>query len=140
MKYVGIKSCRQKREALKRKGKIVRIYVSDLITKDCDRHLEFLNGNPYKYIQFMRHNGKTKGEIQARIDRFRWLVRYIQEVGYNIKKGQIVVADCGARLDGSHRAAILHWLGYYEVDVRMVKMNLTPDLEQHIKEQQYAYC
>lgn len=134
MKYVGIKSCREKREALNSPGTIVEVPVKDLIAGDCQRHLECFEGRPALYVKFYADRGKKAnlwhiGDVYDRM-----------KEGYDPAVGMITVSKNGCRLDGSHRAAALYHQGVKTVKVKMVDMQTTPELEKHIEEQRAKYC
>lgn len=140
MKYVGIKSCVQKRDALKREGKTIIVPVDFLVAGDCGRHLSVLRGNNDPYIKYQAECGKSGDQIVEKLARFRALKKSMEH-GYRPEKhGYITVSENGARLDGSHRAAILYESGVKEVPVKIVRMDMTPDLENHMKDQRDAYC
>lgn len=140
MKYVGIKSCEEKRKALKKKGIIATVFVNDLYGKDCERHLEYLykRRNPYK--DYYREQGRTNTWIRKKQREYSYLLESIMLTGYHPEKhGYITVSENGARLDGSHRVAILKWIGVKKVDVKVVPMKMTKDLEKHLEEQRAKF-
>jgi len=140
MKYVGIKSCKEKRKASNRGGKIVVVKTEDLIAGDCQRHLDYLEGNYRTYIIFHQNNGKSNDWIEARMQKFDELIESIRENGFDYSRGFVRVAEPGVRVDGSHRACICHHLGIDTLQCLEVKMKLTPALKKHLEEQRRAYC
>jgi len=141
VKYVGIKSCPQKRKALKREGKIQVVAVADLVARDCSRHLYVLAGYGREYTDYQLSTGKTPVEAEKKVRSYNKLCMALATRGYQPEKyGYITVSENGARLDGSHRAAWLLCRGVKEVEVRVVPMDMTPELEKHLEEQRRAYC
>lgn len=140
MKYVGIKSCKEKRDAVsraKRKGIKVTMRVDELIAGDCERHLDVLNGKYRKYIEY--YATRSGMWIKKKIAEFLRLKNQIEKNGYNYNKGYIIISNNGIRLDGSHRAAILYYLGYDKIEVLQIEMKMTSELEEHLREQHEKY-
>lgn len=136
MKYVGIRSCREKRDAVSRAardGVKVMLGMDDLIAGDCERHIGVLSGDYSQYINY--YSSKSKGWIKKRIAEFLRVKTQIEKHGYDYKKGYIIVSSNGARLDGSHRAAILYYLGYDKIEVLQIEMKMTAELEDHLRSQ-----
>lgn len=140
MKYVGIKSCPEKRDAVsraKRDGIKVTLRIDELIGGDCQRHLDVLNGSYKKYADY--YCTKSGNWVKHRIAEFLRLKSQIEKNGYDYKKGHIIISTNGARLDGSHRAAILYYLGYDKIEVLQIEMKMTPKLEEHLRNQHVKY-
>ncbi len=136
MKYVGIKNSLLKSTLIKKwkKGKILEIATADLIARDCDRHLKiidifremdvfsqklFSGTEYYKYQLSTRKLSSSKKAKKATIRKIKNFYKlYLSlQLGYNYKLGYIKVTTDGARLDGSHRASILHNIGVPTVKV-----------------------
>lgn len=140
MKYVGVKQSKKKRLVINRKGKIVSISTEDLLGGDCKRHVELLRGNEIAYRRYYAEQGLDEAVIDRKIEKFYGLVKEIDENGYNPDcKHPITVSENGARLDGSHRVAILNAMGVKEVQVKVVKWNMTEDELRHLEEQKRVY-
>lgn len=154
MKYVGIKNCKSKQKALRyaqTHGRKVVLPVP-FSASDCFRHKELLErfdqGNvrvnelrDTKYYKFNKSLNRSDTEIQRKIDGFLRLYQSIKFHGFNNKKSNIVLSNDGARLDGSHRSAIVEHLKYKEIEVIIVDWTecLTPgelkEMKTHLDEQ-----
>jgi hypothetical protein len=163
MKYVGIIQSRFKTYLVKnyRKGHRVKISVPSLIANDCNRHLELLalfdsitasfreSRGIFKttqYYSFQRKNCKTKKNALRKIKKYLHLYESIKKHGYNRKMGTpIVLSTEGARLNGSHRAAILYHLNTPEVTVvlidwsKMLNPKSLKQIRKHLKKQRRKY-
>ena len=157
MKYVGIKNCKCKSRAVNGDvGKIVEVQVSCLIAPDCDRHFEVLELFDQgitdvsemmhtSYYKFNKKNKKSRRDISKKVQRFLRLYNSIKSKGYDYNKGCIVVSADGARLDGSHRAAILEHLGHTNIRVRLIKWKQCcskteiAEIKEHLLEQRKLY-
>lgn len=139
MVYVGIRNCKEKTKMLlssKKKGRIIDISLPGLCSNGCERHIEVLElfkkgiVDPvsmrrtalYKY---QKDNGRTDKVIQKRIQLFYKTFKSISAYGYLYELGYIVVTEDGARLDGSHRSAIVESLGFKSLKVISVKWSDT---------------
>lgn len=140
MKYVGIKSCKEKRKAASRGGKLITVKTEDLVAGDCKRHLDYLEGNYRTYIIFHQNNGKSDEWIKKRMADFDALIESIKANGFDYSKGFIRVGESGVRVDGSHRASICHHLGIDTLQCLEVKMRLSSGIQKHLEEQRRAYC
>lgn len=153
MKYVGIKSCYQKKKAIRKalkEKRAITVKVEDLVAKDCVRHLEMLKCFDDRilfgrytqtfYYQYQRSNDRTHAQVYEKINKFKAVYKRIMQNGYNYHKGYMIVSDNGVRLDGSHRASILYHLKTQKIDVLETTMPVTSELMQHIEDQRHAYC
>ncbi len=136
MKYVGIRNSVFKSTLVKhapKKGRKITLKLPCVTADDCERHFEILrlidrdaSKEEFRetfYYQFSKGNGKSDGAVLAKIVKFNKLYRSIKRYGYVYKKGYIVLSEDGARLDGSHRAAIIEHLKYEKITVLMMRWN-----------------
>ena len=134
MKYVGIANSKYKKTLLKNKksGNIVSLTLPGLAAS-CTDHFEILdifdkigscryeNFLNTSYVKSHINNGKSSSAVLDKIKKFYKLYSSISDIGFNYKKGYIVVTSDGVRLDGSHRSSIVEHLGMKKVDV--IQMN-----------------
>jgi len=142
MKYVGIKNSDIKSHLVKvakKNNKKIKVPVPG-IGYSCFAHFELLrlfDENAVEkefckteYYHFASSTGKSHDTIMKKIKKFRKLYRSIRENGYHNKYGYIIVTSDGARLDGSHRAAIVEHLG---IEVKAIVV----DPEKHLSDKEY---
>ncbi len=161
MRYVGIENSPIKAKMVQMASKIgrkIEIELPCITAKDCDRHFELLtmfddeaisNIRDIKgslYYEFNRVQLQRKRNyIWDRVKRFRRLYQSIKKRGYLYKYGYIVLSEDGARLDGSHRGAIVEHLGLDKITVIMVnwrscfKKRQLRDLYRHLNQQRKKY-
>lgn len=129
--FVGIRKSDEK-ALLQHQGRpcIVEIPPRQLLL-DGQRHLEFLQaverGLPESeysqtlYGKFLSFAGVSDTASHERMVRFAGLFYSIKQSGFSDHQGYGAVADNGARLDGSHRAAIACMLGVNVLPVYLFK-------------------
>ena len=92
---------------------------------ECSRHkdiLVFFDGNGIletnEYYLYQKKIGRNSSAIRGRIKKFRSLYKDIQRNGCQVPP--TVTVD-GCRLNGSHRIAILNYLGVQQSNINVVR-------------------
>ncbi|NQT06411.1 MAG: hypothetical protein HQ575_02620 [Candidatus Omnitrophica bacterium] len=126
MSYIGIRNSRIKSFLLGTKKYRVVKKGTESLAYDCKNHIEVLKRHDKSagfsdlpYVEQKKFYGNIDQDfLSKRIERFVDLYEKIR-AGKDDKE-PIIVTTNGARLDGSHRASILKFLGIREVEVKEV--------------------
>jgi hypothetical protein len=129
MKFVGIRNSPQKQRLLAEGTPGHERMDTGDVAFDCIRHLDFLHravasGAPARdtlYWRYLIRAGHTPAGADERCRRFAGLASAVLDDSLEQGLGSVAVTEDGVRLDGSHRAAIAHWLGLEELDVRVYR-------------------
>ena len=132
MRFVGIRNGPEKVRLLRDgKSRLTQVPARD-VTYDCLRHLQFLEWvekseclhdfSETLYWKYLIYTGRTAEVVSSRCQRFLELYHRIRS-RVEIEKQFICasVTEDGIRLDGSHRASILCFLGVLNVWVRVYR-------------------